>query len=267
MTREEFARCMAVLEASYPRTAKLSQQQLVVWFDNLSDLTGNQLRHAVATAVREGDDWPTISKLRRYADSTGINSKDRPLAAWQAVRASISKVGGYESPHFDDPVVNAVIRELGGWPAVCETPSSEMHWLEKRFCATYAALFNAKLPDDQRKRLPGITEISNSREGYRSATVQVVEVHCLTGDSEAQNFITRREEQPVQPESETAKLANKSTEKLSIAMSLDESDECDTSDVASKQAATPTNPPKSKGQQIAELKRIANQSDDQSKAG
>lgn len=44
-----------------------------------------------------------------------------------------------------------------------------MHWLEKRFVATYSALCSINLPDDQTERLAGITEIGNTREGYPSA--------------------------------------------------------------------------------------------------
>jgi hypothetical protein len=267
MIREEFAHCMAVLEAAYPRTAKLNRQQLDVWFDSLSDLTDDQLRHAVATAVRDGDDWPTISKLRRYSDSTGIDSKNRPLAAWQAVREAIPKVGAYMSPCFDDPVVNAVIRQLGGWPVVCETLTTEMKWLEKDFCKTYSALCNAKLGDDLTGRLHGLSEISNARKGYLDEPIHVAHVRCLTGNSNADKFITWIAESPSKPVSDTAKLENASAETLSLAMSLDESDQTSASDDASKQDANTPDPHKSKSQQIAELKCIANRSDDQPKAG
>jgi hypothetical protein len=267
MTRQEFAVCMAVLEAAYPRTGKLSQQQLVVWFDNLSDLTVEQLRHAVTVAVREGDDWPTISKLRRYSGADGIESKDQPLAAWQAVREAIRKVGGYESPCFDDPVIHTVIRELGGWPLVCDTPSSEMHWLEKRFCAAYSALCNAKLREDQTRRLHGLCEISNGREGYLNEPIHVAHVRCLTGTGGDEEFVTRRLEQSIPPQTQEPKRPDASTEKLSISLSLDTSGELDDSETDPIKPVIPPAPIKSKSQQIVELKRIANRSSDQSEAG
>ena len=205
MTRQEFAACMGVLEAAYPRTGKLSPQQLVVWFDNLSDLTVDQLRRAVTVAVREGDDWPTISKLRRYSGADGIPSKDRPLLAWNAVREAISKLNRCNSVNFDDPVVNAVIRQLGGWPELTYTPSKEMQWLERRFCETYSALSSVALSDEQTSRLPGMSRSAEDRHGKTITWQEVVDVHCLTGPCTASKSIAKRFELLEPPKTETTR--------------------------------------------------------------
>lgn len=58
----------------------------------------------------------SVAELREFCGvaSGRINVKDRPLLAWQAVLEAISKVGAYVSPDFDDSVINATIRQLGG---------------------------------------------------------------------------------------------------------------------------------------------------------
>jgi hypothetical protein len=206
MTRTDFAACMAVLEAGYPRTGKLNQQQLDVWFDNLSDLTVEQLRNAVTVAIRQGDDWPTISKLRKYSGADGIPAKDRPLVAWYAVINALAKLEAHHSPCFDDPVVNAVLRQLGGWPELTNTPANEMNWLQKDFCAAYIALSGVALRDEQISRLPGVPGMSRrekDRQGNTITLQEVVDVHCLTGPCTANEAITKRIELLPPPKTET----------------------------------------------------------------
>ncbi|MCX7418727.1 MAG: DUF6475 domain-containing protein [Planctomycetia bacterium] len=139
----------------------------------MSDLDINPVKRGVMAAIRECQFMPSVHELRKLAGAADsrIDAKDRPLLAWQATRGAFSKVGAYDSPEFDDAVINATIRELGGWLLLCDTPSDEMHWLEKRFCAIYSALCSVKLPTDQTKRLAGITEVGNGREGYGSAPI------------------------------------------------------------------------------------------------
>lgn len=208
MTRKDFAACMAVLEAGYPRTGKLNPKQLDVWFDNLSDLTVEQLRKAVTTAIRQGDDWPTISKLRRYSGADGIPAKDRPLLAWNAVTGALAELQAHHSPYFDDPVVNAVLRQLGGWPELTNTPANEMKWLQKDFCAAYIALSGVALLEEQTSRLPGTTcglRSEKDRHGNTVTLQDVVDVHCLTGPCTASEAITRRIELLGRPEIETTR--------------------------------------------------------------
>lgn len=208
MTRTDFAACMAVLEAGYPRTGKLNQQQLDVWFDNLSDMTVEQLRNAVTVAIRQGDDWPTVAKLRRYSGADGIPAKDRPLVAWNAVSDALAKLGEHHSPYFDDPVVNAVLRQLGGWPELTNTPANEMKWLQKDFCAAYMALSGVALRDEQTSRLPGATWGLQSEKDRHGNTViwrELVDVHCLTGPCMASESITKRLELLEPPKTETTR--------------------------------------------------------------
>ena len=227
----------------------------------LGDLDTRDIKHAVVLAIQDCQFMPSVYELRQLCGASGgaINRKDRPLAAWQAVRAAISKVGGYLSPDFDDPAINAVVRALGGWPSVCDTPTDEMQWLERRFCSTYTALAGSKLPDEQTKRLPGLCEIDNSRNGYRSEPVQVAEVQCLTGSNAGDGpFITMRDDATAADTTTTRCLP---AEELVARLAAADSAEPPNDEPADGQAVTP--PRRNQSQQIAELKRIADQSPQQ----
>lgn len=198
MTKQEFAVCMGVLESAFPRTGKLNPQQAAVWFSNLEDLTVEQLRNAVTVAIRQGDDWPTISKLRRYSGADGIPAKDRPLVAWNAVQEARIRLSEYDSPDFSDATVNAVIRQLGGWPHVCDTPLDKLHFLRNDFCAAYSALCNVQLANEQTARLPGVPGLParfrrvKDRDGNHVTIDEWADVRCLTEPGTAAEPITKR---------------------------------------------------------------------------
>ena len=225
---------------------KVTPIRLMAYDAGLSDVPLAALNAAVVRAIRESRFMPTVAELRDLCGvaSGRIDAKDRPLLAWQAVRGAISKVGAYDSPAFDDAAINATIRELGGWPLLCDTPIDEMHWLEKRFCATYSALCSVKLPSDQTERLAGITEISNGRDGYASEPIPVAHIRCLTSPNVASEPITRRLEQREVPKLTGPHIAS---EKLAERLAFDD-----------REPDAPTVPPKSKEQQLSDLKRLTN---------
>ena len=225
---------------------KITPIRLMAYEVGLSDVPLASLNAAVVRAIRESRFMPSVAVLRELCGvaSGHIDVKDRPTLAWQAVRAAISKVGGYDSPSFDDAAIHATIRELGGWPLLCDTPIDEIHWLEKRFCATYSALCSVKLPSDQTKRLTGITEVGNGREGYGSAPIPVAQIRCLTSPSVSSEPITRRLEQQEVPKQTGPYIAST---KLVECLAIDD-----------REPAPPAAPPKSKEQQLADLKRLTN---------
>jgi len=185
MTRQEFAQGIALLTGSVGKP--MPDKQLAAWYALLSDLTPEQLKRGIVETLHTHQyaGFPPLGTVRINAlAGTQVSAKDRPLAAWQAVRDAIRRVGAYDSPDFADTVINATVRELGGWVSVCDTLSEEMQWLEKRFCALYSALSGANLPEHQTQRLAGITEIDNARNGYVNEPVRVAQIRCLTVDSD-----------------------------------------------------------------------------------
>ncbi len=241
---EQILECVTILAESWRQ--KITPITVRAYELGLSDLDIDAVKRGVMVAIRDCQFMPSVHELRKLsgAAETRIDAKDRPLLAWQAVRGAISKVGAYDSPAFDDAAINATIRELGGWPLLCDTPIDEMHWLEKRFVATYSALCSVKLPSDQTERLAGIIEISNGREGYASAPIPVAQIRCLTSPNVAGEPVTRRLEQREVPKLTGPHFAS---EKLAERLTFDD-----------REPDPPVVPPKSKEQQLADLKRLTN---------
>ena len=96
MNHREFVECMAVLEVATGKALKKNQAK--IWFECLSDLTIKQLQQGIVGYLRNGDDWPSIAKLRRFAlPGNAVDPETRADRAWIVVGKSIRTVGGYRT--------------------------------------------------------------------------------------------------------------------------------------------------------------------------
>lgn len=179
MKLREFATCMAVIEATVGK--EMTEEQSAAWYELLKDLTRDELERGVRVALQTHTfgGFPPIGKIRECAgvSSRAITSDDKATLAWESVRRAIKKVGSYDSPKFDDPIIHAAIRSIGGWISLCDTPPDEMKWRERDFRTNYASLSKCDLPTEQTQRLFGIAE----KENGPAIPVRVAEVGVLTG--------------------------------------------------------------------------------------
>ena len=243
---EQILECVTILAEAWRQ--KITPMTVRTYELGLSDLDINAVKRGVMAAIRECQFMPSVHELRKLsgAADSRIDAKDRPLLAWQAVRWAIAHVGQDQTPGFgDDVVIHATISQLGGWLLLCDTPSDEMHWLEKRFCATYSALCSVKLSPDLTKRPAGTAEIGNLRQGYVSEPIPVFHIRCLTSPNVASEPVTRRLEQqkvpkPTGPHIASAKLVERLT-------------------VEDREPDPPAMPSKTKEQQLADLKRLTSE--------
>ena len=193
---------------------KITPATLLTFQAGTDDIDIEAIERAAMRAIRECQFMPSVFELRQLTGMSGaIATKDRPTLAWIDVRQRIAKVGGYDSPNFLDPTINATIRSLGGWVALCDSTTEELVWREKDFLRTYAALMPLNLPDEQTARLAGITETTNGP----AIPAPVVEIGCLTTGGYGQRRVT----EPV----ESKRLPLVAAETLLKRLSVDDRDE------------------------------------------
>lgn len=126
----------------------------------LDDLPIDRIEVAARKAMRSCKFMPSGSELRELAGE--LSATDRPRLAWGEFEAAVVRVGGYKSPTFADPLINAVVRHLGGWIRVCELPAEEFDkWLRKDFEAAYATFMRAPPSAEACGPLVGISETHN----------------------------------------------------------------------------------------------------------
>lgn len=103
----------------------------------LRDLSIGDFKRAVGEAGRTIRFFPKPAELRELA---GAGEKAAALAAWDAVRAANRKHGYTVGLDFG-PLVNAVLRNMGGRRYLEDTPVSELDvWGKKEFERVYGLL-------------------------------------------------------------------------------------------------------------------------------
>lgn len=173
MTRPEFAESMGFLESLIGRS--IEPNTAAAWFLMLGHLSAEQLQRAIVAVMRQHrfGGLPPIGQIVEAAEgpqqSAALPNDQRAVLAWDRVLDAISRVGGYASARFDDPLINASIRSLGGWVALCDTPSEELRtWKRKEFLESYKAHTALGVSAEQAAPLLGMVAIENTRTGFNA---------------------------------------------------------------------------------------------------
>ncbi|MGE5452448.1 MAG: DUF6475 domain-containing protein [Acidobacteriota bacterium] len=146
----------------------VSKFALEVWWEACKGFEFEQASKAMtmhATDAERGQFAPKPADVIRLLQGT---KTDRSRLAWSKVMDAMQRVGAYQSVAFDDPIIHAVIEDLGGWMKLCRSDMSELSFSEHRFCESYRAYVGR--PDMvYPAKLLGQHEIDNKQAGRKVA--------------------------------------------------------------------------------------------------
>jgi len=121
---------------------------------------------AVRSAMRTCNRMPAAVELRRLSGE--MATSDRSALAWGSLIRAIGQHGHYCSVDFDDPVINAAVRNLGGWHRLCALDQEELEkWTRKDFERVYSSMCSSGVTAELSQYLCGEFEINNSSRGYK----------------------------------------------------------------------------------------------------
>ena len=119
---------------------------------------------------------PYMIKLNDFIDyinRRGMTPEEAAEMAWSEVKEAMGSIGGYQSIKFRDPVINAAIRHMGGWTALCDMEMDQLENAKWEFRRIYTAfLKQGKVPEVA--YLPGRVEQENTSSGHCSVLTIVV---------------------------------------------------------------------------------------------
>lgn len=171
MDRDRFTMLMQALCAA--KRVEATEALLMGYWIGCQGLTDGDFSKAIERALRESNFMPSAHELRGLAGEEQIETK--AIHAWATVLRSISAVGSYQSVDFG-PLVNAVVRAMGGWVELCGRDGEELReWGRKDFEATYKRLAGSEFLGDMGKHLAGICERSNKALGAPVAVVRLLD--------------------------------------------------------------------------------------------
>lgn len=171
-----FTELISALAASF--RVEIDEALLLGYSLGLRDLTLQTIEAAVIRAIRDCRYMPAASELRQMCGV--LTPQARAVLAWNALRKAIATAGRYASVAFDDQTVNATVRSLGGWQAVCDTPPGDEFekWLRQRFERVYCQHFEQGFSGELAAPLIGACDASNMAHGYLSHVEQPRRIAC-----------------------------------------------------------------------------------------
>lgn len=146
-----------------------SAPQLLGYTMGLDDISTPDLKRAVGRAMHECKFLPVPAELRELSGIATGNQ--RAALAFDVFANAVSIHGGYASVTFDDPLINATVRNLGGWERCCNVGADEVTkefetWLRGKFIEVYAGMLKSGANADQCAPLIGIADRENRANGY-----------------------------------------------------------------------------------------------------
>jgi hypothetical protein len=163
----------------------LSDDAKKMWLAVLSRFDLEQIDSAFKKYMDTGE------RMVRPADIVKIiegSAPDRSLAAWNKVTSAMREVGDHRSICFDDPLIHAVVVDMGGWTMLCRTPDEKLHFVGTDFQKRYQQRFIDTGPTmvAAPRCLTGYIASVNRSQGY-----EVPEDVVLYGDEEMAEMVFR----------------------------------------------------------------------------
>ena len=166
--RMKFSELMAMLAENYGR--EYSQALQKAWEAKLSQYPFKQVEDAIYEYMATKKFPPKLADIVEILERPHALDKETAEAmaeqAWAEVLSYMATIGAYESVKFRDPIINAVIKQLGGWVNLCQKTYPELEtntkWDFKKMYIAYA--LSGICPEVN--YLPGINELVNEQAGY-----------------------------------------------------------------------------------------------------
>ncbi len=160
---EAFAAILASIAQLYGKS--FSKHLSDIYWNLLEPYSLSELEIALKAHLRNpngGQFFPKPADLIRHLEG---GSGTKALQAWTLVERAIRQIGTYQSLAFEDPLIHAVIEDMGGWVKLCAISLKELPFCSLEFQKRYEGLVH-KAPHRYPSYLPGVIECQNSSKGY-----------------------------------------------------------------------------------------------------
>jgi hypothetical protein len=167
MDKERDLKNFAVLltRAAAAFDVSLNMTKIEAYWEILAPYRLEEIAEAILRYARNPDEGRYFPRPAEIIAAIHGNSRDQAFKAWTKVMTGISRVGGYSSIAFDDPLIHAVIEDMGGWQRLCVVEEKQLPFVAKEFQERYRGYVFSP-PTRYPPYLPGRIESTNSAYGY-----------------------------------------------------------------------------------------------------
>ena len=143
----------------------LSKPMIQLHWQALSMYSLSDVRTALQAHICNPDSGQFFPKPADLIRQLEGGAETQALKAWTKVESAIEHIGAYQSLAFDDPLIHAVIEEMGGWVKLCTVTLKELPFRSLEFQKRYQGLV-PKTHFRYPPYLSGLIEQENVCKGY-----------------------------------------------------------------------------------------------------
>lgn len=162
--KAKFSTLVTEVLAFYRQDA--SRFAMSVWWEACKGFDFEQVSKAFNSHAMDPERGQFAPKPADVVKALQGTKTDRSRMAWGRAFDAMQRIGAYRSVTFDDPVIHAVIEDLGGWTKLCRSDLNELSYLEHRFCEAYRA-YSGRTDLAYPAKLIGEFEAINRHEGRK----------------------------------------------------------------------------------------------------
>ncbi|MBT7630934.1 MAG: DUF551 domain-containing protein [Desulfobacula sp.] len=165
---KEFATLYLATYSIYKRPRDSDPNPVVyeLFYEAVKKFGYDAVKAAFSVHIQSPDNGQWIPKPADIVRIIEGTSKDNALVAWSKLKKTISAVGSYETVVFNDPIIHAVVQDMGGWIFLCSTTEKELPFKKNEFQSRY---YDYKSKSDvpvYPAKLYGTHESENLQKGY-----------------------------------------------------------------------------------------------------
>jgi len=169
MLQADFAQFRAVLQGVFALYGKdMSPAVMDIWWGAMRPFDLAAFRDVMNRHATDPDRGQFLPKpadvIRLMAGST----QDSALIAWAKVDRAVRSVGTYASVVFDDPIIHAVIVDMGGWVSMGQRSEDEWPFVAREFENRYRGYRTRGTAGTYPRTLTGLAESSNALTGFKT---------------------------------------------------------------------------------------------------
>ena len=158
--RREFCKLLVGIAELYDK--RLTTAAQVLYWDLLKDYELDDIASALKAHTKSPDAGQYLPKPADIIRQLEGDTESQAMRAWSKVQEAIGRVGPYRSVVFDDPLIHAVVVEMGGWIALCEGLTDDLPFRAREFVKRYRGYRTQRAQPRFPSKLAGLIEMHNS---------------------------------------------------------------------------------------------------------
>lgn len=163
--KSEFGRMWTDCWAMYGKS--VSPGVLDLAFQALRRYELSDISRALSRHLNDPDAGQFAPKPADVVRNLDGSKETRAMLAWSKVEKAIRRVGSYQSVVFDDPIIHAVIQDMGGWCDLNKITEDETPFKAREFEKRYQG-YALRPPSEYPRTLSGIFEATNRLNGHKT---------------------------------------------------------------------------------------------------